>query len=74
MAKKKFVEKRRIERTTERETAVDPRDYRNTQSAMLSGMKVQFETHGTGFHTIHHGIKHGMSSRILLAAWNWNWR
>ena len=48
MAKKKFVEKRRIERTTERETAVDPRDYRNTLSAMLSGMKVQFETHGTG--------------------------
>ena len=48
MAKKKFVEKRRIERTTERETAVDPRDYRNTLSSMLSGMEVQFETHGTG--------------------------
>ena len=50
MAKKKFVAKRRIERTTERETAVDPRDYRNTLSAMLSGMEVQFETHGTSIY------------------------
>lgn len=48
MAKKKFLEKRRIERTKERETAVDPRDYCDALSAMLSGMEVQFEMHGSG--------------------------
>ena len=48
MAKRKFIEKRRSERKAERGTAVDARDYRDALSAILSGMEVQFETHGTG--------------------------
>ena len=48
MAKQKFIERRRNERKAAFEMAVDARDYRDTISTMLSGMEVQFETHGTG--------------------------
>ena len=45
MAKRKFIEKRRKERIVERESTIDPRDYRTKLISLLKSLDVDFETH-----------------------------
>ena len=45
MAKRKFIEKRRRERTAELGAVIEPREYRATLESLLAELKVGFETH-----------------------------